>query len=116
MAPSKEKTPQLTVEQIRNGNKVLGNFDGWITPPDVNPDLGKKGNRLTSYENLKYHTSYDWLMPVWVRFRDNRFGDMAKTAQHKTLCDSMINIIAFSNEPMTLFKAMVHAIKTMNNL
>ena len=49
-----------------NSNKLIAEFMGLETPDGCYFEhLTKKGNRkLTHHILLKYHTSWDWLMPV----------------------------------------------------
>ena len=64
-------------------NEVIAWFDGWNRNPDIN-----KGSRIqwthpkystklsdtlsipTTPENMKYSTSWEWLMDVWYKFKD----------------------------------------------
>lgn len=45
---------------IIEGNKILAEQDGW----KINPHGGySKGSRLLLPEDMKYHSSWGWLMP-----------------------------------------------------
>lgn len=53
-------------KEILEGNKLIAEFDGWILTdefPDKNRTYTKNGN-LELDTTFKYHTSWDWLMPV----------------------------------------------------
>ncbi len=64
----------MTQEEILQGNKLLATFMGV-----------KIGEDLFSYRigvtqplhenNLNYHDSWGWLMPVWYKFRDLKVTD-----------------------------------------
>lgn len=66
------------------GNKLIAIFDGWeIVPMVIKPSLWIEkfyngsnhsvniidinGRVVDTSNNLKYHSSWDWLMPVWVK-------------------------------------------------
>jgi len=62
---------EITIEQK---NILIGVFDGWM------PDYGGQGSPFywkeagftplfALPEQLKYHTSWDWLMPVWFKIQ-----------------------------------------------
>lgn len=57
------------------GNKIIAEFMGFIHEPSLDDEvLGKALWRLSDNENfydsrMKYHTSWDWLMPVYDKFR-----------------------------------------------
>lgn len=53
-------------KEILEGNKLIAEFDGWILTdefPDKNRTYTKNGN-IELDTTFKYHTSWDWLMPV----------------------------------------------------
>lgn len=74
MAETKRRRPVIT---MKKDNELIAEFDGWVKHPEMN-----KGSRIqwihpkystklsstlsipTTPENMKYPTSWDWLMPV----------------------------------------------------
>jgi hypothetical protein len=51
------------------GNKLIAEFDGWTeTKPHYGICKNLRGNRcdasIDSWEDLQYHISWEWLMPV----------------------------------------------------
>lgn len=57
--------------------RIIAEFDGWeFVANDKNHPLGYfTKNEFIPCSNgaLQYYRSYDWLMPVWHKFRDLRF-------------------------------------------
>lgn len=62
---------------VIEGNKLIAVFDGWFQDPKLN----KNGNVNwrhperakyfpTTESSFKYHTSWDWLMPVVKKWND----------------------------------------------
>ncbi len=78
----------MTNEQIIEGNKLIAEFDGWVLTignfahafngKEDNAQETKRRNRLIGFddcidnEDLKYHSSWDWLMPVAKKISDMR--------------------------------------------
>ena len=62
---------------------------------------------------LEYDLSYDWLMPVWHKFRDLRFRSINDQFTHSHYKESIIKEIANGNEE-TLFNALAEAIEWYN--
>ena len=64
----------MTQEQVLENNKLIAEFDGWIYHSDYELNgckgvLTKKGKGSLLLDtdqpfHVKYHSSYDWLMPV----------------------------------------------------
>ncbi|MBK7377315.1 MAG: hypothetical protein IPJ02_17720 [Chitinophagaceae bacterium] len=70
----------MNKEQVIEGNKLIAEFDGYTFEPDskLNNIKGvfRKEGKLSMLENeLKYHSSWDWLMPVVekIAFTDGPF-------------------------------------------
>ena len=42
---------------------------------------------------LRYHLSWDWLMPVWFKFRETRHGDMQHL--HNNYCARLAQDLAY---------------------
>lgn len=60
----------MNQEQLLEGNKLIAKFDGWVHfPTPKNKGNGywnneKRGFAHWSLDSFKYHSSWDWLMPV----------------------------------------------------
>ncbi len=101
----------MTPEEIIKGNRTLAFFDD--NEIVENWDLTKDCH----VEKLRYHKSYDWLHPVWVKFRDldiwklqsyqkldfwNLYQRIAYALLYKTVLDA--------------FKILVEAIEWYNSI
>lgn len=62
----------MTTEQITQNNKLIAEFMGLHPYPngDVFFGLWYDTIKLERFENLLYHTSWDWLMPVVGKIKD----------------------------------------------
>jgi hypothetical protein len=52
----------MTQQQIQKGNKIIAEFDGWRYVK--NDDSFSKPPNILFSQELEYHQSWDWLMPV----------------------------------------------------
>ena len=59
----------LTPEQIKKYSEIMARFEG-LTPETDSKGLWIKHFRSDSVSRPKYHTDYNWLMRVWLKFRD----------------------------------------------
>lgn len=107
----------MTSQEIIEGNKLIGWFDekyksanpitkGTMTDAIWNQYLSEKG----WYE---YHTSWDWLMPVWYKFRDLKFISPKLQFEHSEYKDSISRVICYQDIQVA-FNEMVIAIKWHN--
>jgi len=75
---------------ISEMNEVIARFMGATLFEYVDGyavlDLTRDGinNKIYVY-SLKYHSSYDWLMPVWNKFIDLTFDDEGAESKHAEL-------------------------------
>jgi hypothetical protein len=123
----------MTEQEIIEGNKIIAEFAGAEWKKDDYDDYGfcyhnenaiKPKGCIWGYtpDALKYHSSYDWLMPVWAKFRflditNMVAGSQAKIAneQHNELIDVVGKFVAF--RPIEdVFVKMVEAIKWFNEI
>tara|TARA_R110000824_G_scaffold28206_6_gene95072 strand:- start:1806 stop:2102 length:297 start_codon:yes stop_codon:yes gene_type:complete len=76
-----------------NDNKLIAEFMGHepiVKGDDVYYELNEI--RLTSADDLRYHTSWDWLMPVVEKIMwDNDIEDNQCTNIADALCDAKID-------------------------
>jgi hypothetical protein len=75
-----------------NSNKLIAEFMG-MTYGDPNDDsvmiqMTSQGNEVVPIITMKYHTSWDWLMPVIEKCFDNsEDGDMQYIMHHLMVVD-----------------------------
>lgn len=80
----------------QEGNKIIAEFDGyeylegWFT--NGKP---KSPADIILPEELKYHSSWDWLRPAWDKFQDIDFHDFSLDSQHKKHCDKIAYAFAW---------------------
>jgi hypothetical protein len=53
-----------TIEMI---NEAIAVFDGWEVIKGKDASLYKKDGKVYALGDFKYHSSWDWLMPVWKK-------------------------------------------------
>lgn len=68
----------MTAPTTADMNRVIALFDGYEEYEDSDGTWFKKDGQITcmhiKLQNLEYHTDYNWLMSVWVKFRDMRLN------------------------------------------
>lgn len=74
------QTPQDQEKHTIQGNKLIAIFDGWKFKPMKNGKIMVSGSvyfadtpeavDIFCGEKLQYHTSWDWLMPVYKKLTD----------------------------------------------
>lgn len=59
-------------QEIIDGNKLIAEFDGGIYDPVYEQFMFEKdGERnWVKPDDLQYHTSWDWVMPVWGKCKE----------------------------------------------
>ena len=103
-----------------HGWKLLGNGRGQYMRPKVdglNCPMLLSGAQI--FEHTYYHTSYDWLMPVWAKFRALKFpaphtdewvNGEGLYMEHSGKCDVIRSAITDSDSPMNVFIVLSNAI------
>lgn len=102
-------TEQITIEQQ---NAEIARFEGRLfygryTIDSYGPDTHN------AYPEMKYHSSWDWLMPAWYKFRDIKFHNGRLEKEHsdwKSPIDNAICYQGIESAHLLLF----HAIKWLN--
>jgi len=108
----------MNTEQILKGNKMVAKFDGWVLIPESDnkfvPEHYERGQDwMDNINNLKYHTSWDWLMPVVQKILTTNTGtldvyslyvsDSLRTANIDDVYESVIDFLTWyptpSNKP-----------------
>jgi len=92
-------------KEIIEGNKIISLF--------MRPENKKKGLTDEAYGLLEYHSSWDWLMPVYIKFKNLDIKDVSFRGQHKQVCASFGNGI-LSGDINNAFNDAVMAIKWYN--
>ena len=92
-------------------NKLIAEFDGWKLSSDgityMNPQ-DKDDCWIT--EEMKYHTSWDWLMPVVERIKDIEYTRRGYDDE----MDKIDNVLTCDLRIENLYKAVVEFIKEYN--
>jgi hypothetical protein len=83
--------------KIEEGNRVLAEFEG------------------NTNDRVFYHDSYDWLMPVWVKFRELRFDDSKQRARFAKRRQDIRYAMTEGTVP-ELFAALVEAVRWWNEV
>ena len=107
------------------GNKVLAEFmgyryftwqevkgfgqAGWCKHDHASPKLAN-GFLCRTTKELSYHTSWDWLMPVWIKFRDLEFAGKNEMLHSKVKHD-LFHKLYRANSPSDFFHHLVEAVK-----
>jgi len=66
-------------------------------------------NKYVIPSDMKYHVYWDWLMPVWIKFRDLEYQERMLNHSHWRFIIS--NQLYFAKDPSELFPLLVSAIK-----
>jgi hypothetical protein len=64
----------MTQKQINKYSILMAEFMGFKNDGTTFIVFGFVNNKIS----VKFHTSYDWLMPVWVKFRDMYEPELGK--------------------------------------
>lgn len=106
--------------EINEGNRILAEFMG------MNLQWYKLGNSedievidSEAYipewwraEELKYDSDWNWLMPVWLKFRDLDIYDPLTFKLKWKISQEIIK----TNSPLEVFKQLVKAVKWYNSI
>lgn len=79
-------------------NEAIALFDGYERYEDKFGMWFKREGLIKclhpKLQELKYHTSWSWLMPVWVRFRDLDFrGNAPRRWNHENHKERIVNCL-----------------------
>ena len=111
----------MTQEQIHEGNRIIAVFmegvwkkdeNGFSKYPSAIPDWAW---RAYDFDKIRpgacdYHESFDWLMPVWIKFR----GLSLQNADYEQWVHSLSWYLYSSDTPFRLFDRLVYAIQWYN--
>lgn len=101
--------------QFMGAKKILHDRWGTVYKYDKNPSIGSSVGWVGIDISVKYHTSYDWLIPVWVKFRELRFDDVEHQFKHSEL-KSLIGWMLVNGTIETTFTELGKAIEWYNSL
>lgn len=73
---------------MNNTLHLIATYDGWIFSNAGNT-VRKKNGRTRRVKDLHYLTSWQWLMPVYIRLCSEYSGEMMKTVQSAILLDDI---------------------------
>ena len=97
-------------KEIIEGNKLVAEFDGWVIDnsfPDKDRTYIKNGG-IELDTTFKYHTSWDWLMPVV-----QKICKLHRPSKEYFLIEKLYQS-CFDNTPIKTYKAVVEFIKWYN--
>ena len=95
-------------------NKLIAEFMGEALPLNVGM-MGLSESDIQDLENLKYHTSWDWLMPVIHRIRDHVNIDMS-FEEYDDWRENFKEIDPYNYSLEQCYTAVVEFIKEYNQL
>jgi len=101
---------------MTQNNKLIAEFMGmnYGDPNDnsVMTQITPQGNEVVPIDSMKYHTSWDWLMPVVIKcFDDLNFKDF----QNSDDLNFKLNDALLETNIESLYKTVVEFIKQYNN-
>ena len=92
---------ELTEQEIREGKAALDKF---------------MGEEITWRIDVSYHNSYDWLMPVWVKFRDIPAFNSCMPNVIKGQFESKVEYAVVYKPISEAFRALVSAVKWYDSI
>ena len=109
----------LTEKEIIDGTRILAPFNGWI-PLDWEDELYVKKGNTCLLSDMKYSGSYDWLIPVWIEFRnitdvDKRIENVRLIHIHQSRIEKAL-LRSEEASPVEAFRALVSAVKWFNGI
>lgn len=99
-------------EQILVGNYLLSEFMELKTSHGHNHPNGA-GWCIT--EMLKYHSHWNWLMKVWIKFRELRFEGIHEQFEHSEFKQNISHKICYGTMD-DAFQSIVSAIQWYNSI
>ena len=110
----------MTPQQIIDGNRLIAQFMG-LTVIENDPFIKgfdiEEFNLPVRHESLlKYHTSYNWLMPVFFKFKEIGFLDIESPNNYENY-DNFIrkfgSALTYCNTPFDAFQLLVKEINKL---
>lgn len=114
--------------EIIECSKIIAIFHGWIRENEPlhsqfnwlwhgtdNPMLLPHPEDIYSPKGFRYHIQYNWLMPVYCKFRDLPIADLVRRHEHKQIMQPIKYALTHGTIEQ-LFIELTAAIKWYNNL
>jgi hypothetical protein len=101
-------------ELITEGSALIAQFMGkTITPQVGTPEFARwKGEKCDYYfYEVRYHESWDWLIPVWIKFRDLEFTDQDEFETACEYCEHLISNLSNAKNASDFYPYVLDAIK-----
>lgn len=107
----------------KTDNELIAEFHGWKKYKVGEKRTGQWhwtfqqwGKANFDSGSFQYHTSWDWIMPVWVKFRDLDFvEDSESDHKHMDWINSLQWYLFSSDEPKRFAERLAYAIKWYNS-
>jgi len=104
----------MSEQEITEGNKLIAEFmGGAIKGNIVTFNGGWENNNQHWITGLQYHTSWDWLMPVYFKLRKIRLATSQRMMWGKYI-GGILQAISEEDNPSPVFRKAVLAIKWYN--
>ena len=100
---------------IDDSNELIAIFDGWeLVEEDMVQKFKKNGFWLYNSE-LRYHSKWDYLIPIWYKFRDLRIEDLKAEIEHSGFKLNISYCICYRDID-SAFQAIVSGIQWYNSI
>jgi hypothetical protein len=118
----------MSNEEIKEGNRILSEFEGMeFINDDIETypngyyvmDDSENGHAFAFSENLKYNTSFDWLMPLCRKFKylfDIENMSEKNYIDYNNICDSLDEVVFTTYSEFPTFIKLVEAVKWYNSI
>ncbi len=111
---------------VIEGNKIIAAFMEWYFEPAFSDINSTRHDRwITPYspswiitEQMVFHSSWDWIMPVYFKFRDLVITNEVLFIQHDYWIKKVVEAMRYgdvSDNPSKAFVRLVEAITWHNN-
>jgi len=121
----------MSVDKIIEGNKLIIDFLAWEMEdletyrfPNLYPIYIKEDERQTGYicsdiSAALFHSSFDWIMPVYFKFRDLVMTNEVLFIQHDYWIKKIVEALKYgdiSDNPSKAFIVLIQAISWYNSI
>ena len=116
MAEINQTEEKLITVMIFDGWREISNDKGqYLRPKNFGPASPLALSQKHILEYVGYQTSWDWLHPVWEKFRDMQMYDPNDWLIHWNHCQKIKKAITDYNSPTEAYTALYEAITFLNN-
>jgi hypothetical protein len=112
-----------TEENFVESNKIIAEYDGWV-PKSTNEEKqedkfvkkhpNKQGFTIIKAEKLAYHTSWNWLMPVFIRVMEKISKEGGYILLKNDVVEINKEIFNAGTFKLSVYKAILKQIKNEN--